>query len=57
MLYITYAVDNRFSPDLLGLKEALALDAERFGDVKGVEVREDRPEQISFKDTEGRRKP
>lgn len=39
MLYITYAVDNhRRSVDLQGLKEVLALDAERYGDVKSIDI-------------------
>lgn len=49
MLYITYAVDNhRRNVDLLGLKEVLALDAERYGDVKSIDIQEDRPQQISM---------
>ena len=49
MLYITYTVDNyRRNVDLQGLKEVLALDAERYGEIKSIDIQEDRPQQISM---------
>ena len=49
MLYIIYAVENyRRNVDLQGLKEVLALDAERYGDIKSIVIQEDRPQQISM---------
>lgn len=57
MLYITYTVDNhRLNVDLLGLKEVLALDAERYGDVKSIDIQEDKPQQISMTGAAGYRK-
>lgn len=36
--------------DVLGVKEALAMELERFGDVRVVDVRRIKPEQMQIKE-------
>lgn len=38
-------------PDAQGIKEKLAADFERYGDVRVVEVREVKPEQMKLRET------
>lgn len=47
-LVVTLAVDNAAADKAIGIKEAIAMDLEKYGDVKvlRVEVRED--EQMSL---------
>lgn len=45
MLIITIHVDAPVG-DAIGVKEALAMDAEKYGDVRYVDVKEVLPEQL-----------
>jgi len=49
MLTITLKVDAP-AGQAIGVKEALAMYCERFGDVKVVEVREDGPHQMRLEE-------
>lgn len=47
MLKITVIVDDQ-DDNIIGIKEAIANDLERYGDVKSVKVEEIQPEQMKF---------
>lgn len=47
-LLLTLAVDNAPDGKAIGVKEALAMDLEKYGDVKVLRVETQEPEQMSF---------
>lgn len=56
MLKITVHV-NRPPGQAIGIKEQIAMDLEKYGDVKVVSVEEIRPEQLRFQDFAGQPRP
>ena len=49
MIYITIVVDPRRAQDIIGIKECLAMDAEKYGCVVAVDVKADAYEQTRMK--------
>lgn len=47
-LLLTLAVDNAADGKAIGVKEAIAMDLEKYGDVKVLRVEAQEPEQLSF---------
>lgn len=47
-LLLTLAVDNAPDGKAIGVKEAIAMDLEKYGDVKVLRVELQEPEQMSF---------
>lgn len=47
-LLLTLAVDNAPDGKAIGVKEAIAMDLEKYGDVKVLRVETQEPEQMSF---------
>ena len=47
-LLLTLAVDNAPDGKAIGVKEAIAMDLEKYGDVKVLRVEVQEPEQMSF---------
>ena len=47
-LLLTLAVDNAPDGKAIGVKEAIAMDLEKYGDVKVLRVEAQEPEQLSF---------
>lgn len=47
-LLLTLAVDNAPDGKAIGVKEAIAMDLEKYGDVKVLRVEAQEPEQMSF---------
>ena len=47
-LVLSIAVDNAPTGKALGIKEAIAMDLEKYGDVTVLQVETQEPEQLSF---------
>lgn len=47
-LLLTLAVDNALDGKAIGIKEAIAMDLEKYGDVKVLRVEAQEPEQIGL---------
>ena len=50
-LVITLAVDNATSGQAIGIKESIAMDLEKYGDVRVIQVDVREPEQIGIEFT------
>jgi hypothetical protein len=48
-MYITIRVDRPMG-QAIGIKEAIAMDLEKYGDVRVVRIAEDLPEQMDMED-------
>lgn len=47
-IVVTMAIDNAASGKAIGIKEAIAMDLEKYGDVKVLRVDVREPEQLGF---------
>lgn len=47
-LVVTLVVDNAMPGQVIGIKEAIAMDLEKYGDVHVVQVDVQEPEQLSM---------
>lgn len=51
-LLLTLAVDNAPDGKAIGVKEAIAMDLEKYGDVKVLRVEAQEPEQMILKEAQ-----
>ncbi len=49
---LNLAVDNATIGNIIGIKEAIAMDLEKYGDVKVLRVETQEPEQIIMKEVQ-----
>lgn len=51
-LILTIAVDNAAVGNIIGIKEAIAMDLEKYGDVRVLRVEVQEPEQMIMKEAQ-----